>query len=90
VFEDINGDGKPSANEPGVKGVVLVLEDGSKVTTDTSGRYAFSKASVGEHTLTLDLKTLPTKYLPTVPIFKDINLFEGISYVYNIPLKKEK
>jgi hypothetical protein len=43
---------------------------------------------LGTHRLTLDLKTVPAIYIPTVPIFIDFELSEGESFNYNIPLKK--
>lgn len=87
VFEDTNGNGEFDGFDKIVKGVVLVLEDGSSSTTDNTGRYLFSKAMVGQHTLKLDLNSLPPQYMPTVPISKDIELTEGASYIYNIPLQ---
>lgn len=88
VFEDKDGDGKFDPTDLGIKDVVLILEDGSKAITDARGQYFFRKATPGKHTLTLDMNTLPLVYLPTVPILKDIELFEGTSYIYNIPLKR--
>lgn len=90
VFEDIDQDEQYDRSDIGVKGIILVLDDGQKVTTDSSGRYAFSRASVGEHTVTLDLKSVPTFYLPKTTLTKKITLFEGVTYVYNIPLRRIK
>jgi hypothetical protein len=88
VFEDANGNTELDPNEKGVKGVVIKLEDGSSVSTDESGRYFFRKAGVGKHTLQLELKGLPSFYIPSVSIYKEIDLSEGAVYIYNIPLKK--
>jgi len=90
VFNDIDGNGKLGQGETGIRGVILTLEDGSQATTDDSGRYFFRKVSTGEHVVTLQMNSLPFKYLPTVPIYKSVSLSEGISYVYNIPLKQVK
>lgn len=90
VFEDVDGDGQVSPKDLGVKDVVLLLEDGRRVTTDTFGRYFFRKVAVGEHTLILDLNSLPVYYLPKTTITKKIILFEGVNYIYNIPLKRIK
>jgi len=90
VFEDVDGDGQLGIKDLPVKGAVLILEDDTRTTTDETGKYFFRKVSVGKHTITLDLNSLPTIYLPKVPIFKEVDLSEGVSYNYNIPLKKAK
>ena len=90
VFVDSDGDGQFGTKDLHIKDAILILEDGTKVSTDDSGRYFFRKANVGKHTLTLDLNSIPTNYIPTVPLFKEIELFEGTSYNYNIPLRKAK
>ena len=90
IFNDVDGDGQVDAGEKGIKGVILTLEDGAQATTDDSGRYFFRGAPTGEHIITLEMGSLPFEYLPTVPIYKKINLNEGVSYIYNIPLRQVK
>ncbi len=89
VFLDVNGDGGfiISDGDKGIKGALLILENGLKAVSDGSGQYRFSNVSVGEHTVTLDLNTLPVEYLPIVPLKKAVVVFEGVSYNYNIPVK---
>ena len=88
VFEDIDGNGKVGQKESGVKGVIITLEDGTKAVTDDSGRYFFRKAEAGKHMVTLDINSLPAAYFPAVPLYKEIELGEGMSFKYDIPLKK--
>ena len=88
VFEDLDGDNQFSKKDKGVRNAVIILEDGSKRATDSSGKYSFSNISSGEHELTLDLNTLPVYYLPKTVLTKKITLFEGVAYNYNIPLKR--
>jgi hypothetical protein len=88
VFEDIDDNGEFSANDKGIQGVTIILEDGTKVTTDGSGKYSFPHVSAGEHTIALDLESLPIYYLPKTALTKKITLFEGVCYIYNIPLKR--
>lgn len=89
VFEDIDGNGKYESADNVVQNVIISLEDGSKSITDNNGRYYFTNAAPGEHTLTLDLSSLPLAYIPTIPLFKKIDLSEGATYLFNIPLKKQ-
>jgi len=88
VFEDSDGNGQFSPQDKGIAGAIITLEDDSRAVTDATGRYYFPNASTGEHTLTLDLDSLPVYYLPQTAITKKITLFEGVTFVHNIPLKK--
>ena len=90
VFYDANDDGEYNRGDVGIKDAVLTLEDGKRVTTQVDGTYSIRNASVGEHKITLDLNSLPPEYLPKVPMVKEMTLFEGLTYIYNIPLKKIK
>jgi hypothetical protein len=88
IFDDRDGDGQFSARDRGVKGVVITLDNGSSATTDETGRYAFRKLSAGHYSFKVDLSSIPPEFIPQVPIFKEIDLSEGSSYVVTIPLKK--
>lgn len=88
VFEDLTGDNQLGKKSKGVRSVVVMLEDGTKRSTDNSGKYSFSNVSAGEHQITLDLESLPVYYLPKAALTKKITLFEGVAYNYNIPLKR--
>ncbi len=89
VFEDTDGNGQYGSVDKGVQNVAISLEDGSKVSTDNNGRYYFYNATPGEHTLTLDLSSLPLAYIPAIPLFKKVDLSEGATYLFDIPLKKQ-
>jgi hypothetical protein len=90
VFSDKNGNGKYDSNEKGIEGIVITLEDGKKAVTDNQGKYAFTHASAGDHTINVDLNSIPINYLPTTTLTKKITLFEGVTYIYNIPLLEIK
>jgi hypothetical protein len=87
VFEDVDDDGEFGPADKPIKDAVLVLGDGTKATTQATGRYSFS-VEVGKHMVTLDLESLNVKYVPAVPIYKDFQVTEGLSFKHNIPLKK--
>ena len=90
VFEDTDEDSSLSATDIGVRGITLILDNEKKISTDTYGRYFFRNVPVGKHTITVDLDSIPTEYIPTVPLTQEIELFEGTSYNCNVPLKKVK
>jgi uncharacterized repeat protein (TIGR01451 family) len=60
VYTDCNRNGMQDANEQGVSGVRLYLEDGSFVVTDAEGKYDFYGLSAKTHVLKLDRTTLPS------------------------------
>lgn len=88
VFEDRNGDGVFGTGDVGVKGAEIVLDETRKTVTDASGRYSFVSVKPDEHLLQLNLETLPVYFIPKVPLAKKILLFEGATYYYNIPVKR--
>ncbi len=63
VFLDRDGnrvqEDKKGAREPGIPGVVLYLEDGTRVETDEHGKYSVYGIRAGTHVLRLDETTLP-------------------------------
>ncbi|MFH1782459.1 MAG: SdrD B-like domain-containing protein [Candidatus Omnitrophota bacterium] len=88
VFEDVNGDNKFGLIDVGIEHVTLTLDDGRSTITDSSGKFYFRNAGAGEHTIILDINSIPIELLPKIPIVKKITLFEGMSFKHNIPLKR--
>jgi len=59
----VDGCGKPdAAEENGLEGVRLFLEDGTYVVTDKNGMYHFEGVTPGTHVVQVDLETIPEKY----------------------------
>ena len=90
VFCDLNDNDVFDANDQPMRGVQLILENGAQATTGTDGRYYFRNISTGKHIVTLILKSLSSRFLPKVPIVKEIEITEGIVYYHDIPLKKSE
>lgn len=78
IWYDLNKDGIPDADEPGIAGVVVSLinagQDGlldtaddivTKQVTGFDGSYLFTKLSAGAYRVSIDAATLPADYLPT-------------------------
>jgi uncharacterized repeat protein (TIGR01451 family) len=64
VFVDDDGDGRPGAGEPGVPGVLVVLEDGRGAVTDVAGRWHLEGVRPGLHVARLDPGSLPPELSP--------------------------
>jgi uncharacterized repeat protein (TIGR01451 family) len=67
VWSDYDGDGVQDANEPGLPGVVVELDNGACTvgvdcptrTTDANGNYAFDDLPLGTYTVIVRTATLP-------------------------------
>jgi uncharacterized repeat protein (TIGR01451 family) len=59
VFVDDDADGRPGADEAGVPGALVVLEDGRGAVTDVAGRWHVEGVRPGLHVLRIDPATLP-------------------------------
>ncbi len=90
IFNDENGNGEYDSGEEPIKGVVMILDDKQRTVSSLLGEYMFRKLEPGEHSLTIDLKTVPLKFIPKVPVKKAIRVVEGATFVYHIPLQETK
>ncbi len=59
VYMDCNGNRQQDADETGIPGVRLFLEDGTSVVTDLDGEYSLYGIAAHTHILKLDEVTLP-------------------------------
>ncbi len=64
VFVDDDGDGAPGETEPGVPGVLVMLDDGRGAVTDVRGRWHLEGVRPGLRVMRLDPSTLPAPLEP--------------------------
>jgi hypothetical protein len=62
VFADCNGNGKQDADEPGIPGVRVLLEDQTSAITDIKGKYSIYGVTPLTHMAKIDPLTLPAGY----------------------------
>ena len=86
VFVDINNNGKPDAGDQFIPKAKIVLDETKTAVTDYEGIYYFQEISPGKHTLRIIVNSLPLEYLPKVKISNDVEVTEGTTYVFHIPL----
>jgi hypothetical protein len=60
VFEDLDGDGRRDAGEPGIPGII-VRRDGEAAITDRHGEYRFRQSTAGP--VSVDQRSLPNGWL---------------------------
>lgn len=59
VFEDKNFDGEQQPGEQGIPNAVVILDDGTRVTTDINGLFSIANVLAGSRTGVLDLRSVP-------------------------------
>jgi uncharacterized repeat protein (TIGR01451 family) len=59
VYVDCNGNNQQEELEPGVAGVVLVMQDGTSITTDMNGQYSLCGLKPMTSVLKVDERSLP-------------------------------
>ena len=65
VFIDSDDDGVQDKGEEGMSNVRLIMEDGTTVITDESGKYSIPEVDSGLHVLRIDEDSLPEGYTLT-------------------------
>jgi hypothetical protein len=88
VFFDKNKNGRFDPGEEPIRNVVLTLDGKTRAVSSTLGEFMFRKISGGEHTIKLDLQTIPIKYIPKVPVVKTLNVIDGTTYTYYVPMQE--
>jgi uncharacterized repeat protein (TIGR01451 family) len=73
VFEDKNFDGEQQPGEPGIPNAVVILDDGTRITTDVNGLYSVANVLAGTRTGVLDLTSVPGYTLAPNHYFKERN-----------------
>jgi hypothetical protein len=89
VFCDQDGNGKPGLGDIFISGVNIILDKTKRLTTDFEGGYFFRNVPGGTHIIMLDVNSLPLQYLPLIKIKNEIELEEGTTYIFHIPVQKK-
>ena len=87
VFVDKNGNGVPDKDDQFVGRVLFTLDGSVKQLSDSRGAYFFKNVSPGKHTVVVDMHSLPIDFIPLVKLKSDVNVEEGTTYIFHVPLK---
>ena len=85
-FVDANNNGTFDVGEKTVPRVRMTMDGNQTSVSDFEGIYTFYDVTPGEHTLKIDVNSLPIQYLPRVKLIKKVTLHEGGSVSFNVPL----
>ncbi len=89
IFYDKNGNGKPDSKDVFIPHVKVILDGVESSVSDSQGSYFFRNVLIGRHTIKLDMVSLPLEYIPLIKVSNEIELFEGTTSIFHIPLKKK-
>ncbi|MBD3263596.1 MAG: hypothetical protein GF375_00655 [Candidatus Omnitrophica bacterium] len=90
AFYDKNSNNRLDSKDEPVPGIKITLPSRDESTrTNAEGVFFFSGMPAGEYKVKLDINSIPLEYLPMIPLEKVIEISEGFTYTYNIPLRKK-
>jgi len=89
VFADKNVNGKPDPGEEVLRRVRIVLDNNKFAFTDFEGTYFFENVSPGKHEIQIDVNSIPINYLPQVKVKNSLEVSEGATYTFHVPLKQK-
>jgi len=78
VFEDRNGNGWQDADEAGIPGAMVVLDEGTYVLSDPHGRFHFPAVAPGERLVKINLLGLGNGALATDGELRVVSLTPGL------------
>jgi hypothetical protein len=87
VYFDKNQNGVIDEMDVFIPRVIMTLDGKDKYITNYEGAYFIENVSPGKHTLQLDVNSLPMEYLPLIKIKNEIDVKEGTTYTFHVPLK---
>lgn len=87
VYHDENHNGRPDNGDAFISDVRISLEGDAETFTDSKGAYFFNAIPEGRYVLSIDIRSFPASYLPQVPLKNTIDLHEGSTYIFHIPVK---
>jgi len=87
VFVDKNGTGAPTSGDQFIGKVKVVLDGTIIQKSDSHGAFYFRKVSPGQHVISIDLNSLALNMVPLIKLKNEINVPEGVNYVFNIPVQ---
>ncbi len=88
VFYDKNNNNKPDQDDEFIPKVKIFLDDAEVTVSDFEGTYFFRDIAPGMHQVRIDVNSIPIEYLPKVKLKKEVEVSEGTTYVFHVPLTK--
>jgi hypothetical protein len=72
IFADTNQNMILDAQDKGIAGIRVKLEDHSFISSDENGKYRFSNVAEGRHTVTIEHRKIPAQFYMISPIQMEV------------------
>ncbi|MCB9747984.1 MAG: hypothetical protein H6755_06210 [Candidatus Omnitrophica bacterium] len=89
VYYDVNSNGRPDPDDEFIARTKLVMDGQETVYSDFEGTYFFKNVLPGTHTVRIDVNSLPIEYLPKIKIENEVEVTEGTTYVFHVPVSRK-
>ena len=89
IYYDKNKNGRYDVEDSLIPGVKVVLDTENNVYSDYDGGYEFDNITPGKHIIAVDLNTIPMEYIPMIRLKNEVDVSEGTTYIFHVPLKKK-
>jgi len=89
IYYDANKNGALDSEDTFISKVNITLDGTETATTDAEGSFNFSNIQPGQHHVSVDLNSIPMEYLPLIKLDQMVDVAEGTTYLFHMPLKKK-
>ena len=89
VFVDENDNGKFDSGEKTIPTVRIMMDEKNEARSDFEGIFTFYDTVPGTHNLSVDVNSIPLDYIPKIKLKHVIEVTEGSSYDFDIPLRRK-
>lgn len=75
VYEDTNNNQRLDPEDHKMKGIKIIMEEGSFTTTDSDGNFRFPYVAEGHHQVSIDERKIPAQYYIVTPVRQSIDIY---------------
>jgi len=75
VYEDRNNNLRLDQEDHKMKGIKIIMEEGSYTATDSEGRFQFPHVAEGHHQVSIDERKIPAQYYIVTPARQGIDVY---------------
>jgi hypothetical protein len=89
VYYDKNENNELDPDDILIPKARVALDEKLVVESSYDGSYFFENITPGKHSIKLEINSLPIEYLPLIKLVNEVDVEEGTTYVFHVPLTKK-